>query len=450
MFLDDLPTAARAVANGLVTSRALVEAALRRYDETEPSLHAFAWLDAERALRLADAADAALRDHVSAGARDARLGLLHGVPLGVKDIIDIAGIPAERGCAAFAGRVAERDAALVANLQRAGAILLGKTVTAELAYFHPGPTTNPYDATRTPGGSSMGSAAAVGAGVVPAAVGTQTNGSIIRPAAYCGVVGVKATHGRVPVEGVFPFAPTLDHPGPLARTVEGCAWLLAAMTGEPLESWWAPHEALVRGGRSRDAVPRFAALRTSEWDSAEEAMQARFQADVDRIATLGGPVEWPDPPEGLDDGPAILQTIMAYESVRTVAAAIAGSEAKVSAVALELFARGAKITDREYAAALAQRERLMVGFARWIEPYDAVLTPPAVGEAPARESTGSPRFCSRWTLLGVPAVTIPTGRGPHGLPLGLQLVGARGHDRRVLAAAAWVEARIGWRAEGPH
>ncbi len=431
MFLTDLPAAARALAGGLTTSRALVEAALRRYEETEPTLHAFAWLDAERAVRLADAADAA---------RDAGepTGLLHGVPIGVKDIIDTAGIPTERGSEAFAGRVPDRDATLVANLQAAGVIILGKTVTAELAYFHPGPTTNPFDATRTPGGSSMGSAAAVAAGVVPAAVGTQTNGSIIRPAAYCGVVGVKATHGRVPVEGVFPFAPTLDHPGPLARTVEGCAWLLAAMTAESLDRWWA---------QPSDRAPRFAALRTSEWDWAEDAMQARFQADVDRIATLGGPVEWPDPPAGLDEAPALLQTIMAYESVRTVAAAIAGSESKVSGVALELFARGAAIPEREYAAALFERDRLIREFARWIEPYDAVLSPPAVGEAPSSETTGSPRFCSRWSLLGVPAVTIPTGRGPHGLPLGLQLVGARGDDRRVIGAAAWVEKRIGWRAE---
>ena len=431
MFLTDLPAAARALAHGLTTSRALVEAALRRYGETQPTLHAFAWLDADRALRLADDAD---RRTAARG----QIGPLHGVPIGVKDIVDVAGLPAERGSAVFAGRVAERDAALVANLRHAGAIVLGKTITAELAYYHPGPTTNPHDASRTPGGSSMGSAAAVAAGIVPAAVGTQTNGSIIRPAAYCGITGLKPSHDRVPVDGVFPFAPTLDHPGALARTVEGCAWLLAAMCAEPLTDWWAPS----------DAVPRFAALRTSEWEDAEHGMRARFQADVDRIATLGGPVEWPDPPDGLDDGPAILQTIMAYESARTVALAIAGHEAQVSAVALELFARGAAVPEREYRAALAQRDRLIAEYTRWVAPYDAILTPPAVGEAPSRETTGSPRFCSRWTLLGAPAVTIPTGRGPHGLPLGLQLVGAPGDDRRVIVAAAWVEARIGWRAEG--
>ena len=426
MFLNDLPAAARAVAQGLVTSRALVEAALRRYDETEPTLHAFAWLDRDRALGLADAADARR-------ATGARLGPLHGVPVGVKDIIDIAGIPAERGSPVFAGRVPEQNAALVTNLLATGAIILGKTVTAELAYFHPGPTTNPHDQKRTPGGSSMGSAASVAAGVVPAAVGTQTNGSIIRPAAYCGVVGVKPTHGSVPVEGVFPFAPTLDHPGAIARTVEGCAWLLAGMTGEPLDTWWS----------GEVSTPRFAALRTSEWEGAEESMRARFQADVDAIATQTDPIEWPDPPRGLDAGPEVLGTIMAYEAVRNVGAAVRGHEDKVSKIARELLDRGAAITDAEYRAALAERKRLVTEYVRWIAPYDAVLTPPAFGEAPARATTGSPRFCSRWTLLGAPAVTVPTGRGPHGLPLGIQLVGAPGEDRRVIAAAAWVEGRIG-------
>ena len=425
MFLTDLPAAARAVASGLVTSRALVEAALRRYDETEPAIHAFAWLDRERALARADAADRRV-------AQRGPLGLLHGVPVGVKDIIDTAGIPTERGCAAFAGRVAERDAALVLHLERAGAIVLGKTVTSELAYFHPGPTRNPHDHSRTPGGSSMGSAASVAAGVVPGAVGTQTNGSVIRPAAFCGVVGVKPTHGRVPLDGVFPFAPTLDHPGPFARTAEGCAWLLAGMTGEPLDSWWV----------AREATPRFAALRTSDWDSADDAMRARFQADVDAIASHGGPVEWPEPPRGLDTGPQVLATIMAYESVRTVAASVAGREDRVSAVALALFERGRAISDAAYREALEERERLRAAYAAWVAPYDAVLTPPALGEAPTPETTGDPRFCSRWSLLGVPAATVPTGRGPHGLPLGLQLVGGEGEDARLLAAAAWVEARI--------
>lgn len=423
MLADDIPSLAQALATGEATSRGLVEAVLRRYDEVEPTIRAFAWLDRERALALADAAD----DRRGSGAR---LGLLHGIPVGVKDIIDTAGIPTERGSSVFEGRVPDRDAALVTNLVTAGAIVIGKTVTSELAFYHPGPTRNPHDPERTSGGSSMGSAAAVGAGVIPGAVGSQTNGSIIRPAAFCGVVGVKATHGRVPVEGVFPFAPTLDHPGPMARTVEGCAWLLAAMTATPLEDWWD-------GDTGR--TPRFAALRTADWERADDAMRERFQGDVDHIASLGGPVAWPAPPDGLDAGVELLATIMAYESARTIGLAIRGQESKVSRIARDLFERGANIPDSTYEAALAERQRLRTAFEEWIAPYDAVLTPPALGEAPPRATTGDPRFCSRWSLLGVPAVTIPTGRGPNGLPLGLQLVGGRGQDRTVLRAAAWVE-----------
>ncbi|HET8569322.1 MAG TPA: amidase [Candidatus Limnocylindria bacterium] len=420
--LRDLPSLAAAISQRRLLSRAAVEAALSRYDETEPRVHAFAWLDGERALRLADEAD-----------RTPARGPLHGVPIGVKDIVDTAGIPTENGSVLFRGRVPDRDAALVTNLVRSGAIVLGKTVTAELAFYGPGPTLNPHDAGRTPGGSSMGSAAGVAAGVLTAAVGTQTNGSIIRPAAYCGVVGYKPTHGTVPVEGVFPFAPTLDHPGAIATTVEGCAWLVAAMAGLPLWRLWAEASA---------ETPRFAALRTSEWDAAEDAMRARFQADVDALAAAGGPIEWPAPPDGLDTGPDVLLTIMSYESAHTVAPHVARDPDAVTDVAREFFANASAVGEREYREALRERDRLIDAFERWVRPFDAVLTPPAFGEAPTPETTGSPRFCSRWSLLGAPAVTIPTGRGPHGLPLGLQLVGARGDDRRLLAAAAWAEARI--------
>ena len=373
--LTDLPSLSRAIAQRRLSSRAAVEAALRRYDETEPEIHAFAWLDRERALRLADEAD-----------RAKPRGPLHGVPVGVKDIVDTAGIPTENGSVLFTGRVPDKDALLVTNLVRSGAIVLGKTVTAELAFYGPGPTRNPHDTGRTPGGSSMGSAAAVAAGVLTAAVGSQTNGSIIRPAAYCGVAGFKPTHGTVPVDGVFPFAPTLDHPGAIATTVEGCAWLVAAMAALPLWRLWA--EPAVE-------TPRFAALRTSEWDAAEEAMQARFQADVDALALAGGPIEWPAPPDGLDAGPDVLLTIMSYESARTVAPHVARDPDAVSDVAREFFAKASTVGEREYRDAIRERDRLIDAFERWLRPYDALLTPPTFGEAPTPETTGSPRFCSR-------------------------------------------------------
>ena len=235
-----------------------VEASVRRFGETEPRLHAFVHFDAENSL-LMDAALIATR----------ATGPLVRVPIGVKDIVDTAGAPTERGSALYAGRIAERDAEVVRNLRAAGAVIVGKTVTAELAFYHPGETLNPWDLSRTPGGSSMGSAAAVAAGVVPMAVGTQTNGSIIRPAAFCGVVGFKPTAGRLSREGVFEFSRTLDHVGGFARSVHDVARLIAAMAGEELARWWS----------GDSTTPKLAALLTSEWDRADDAARDRFQAD---------------------------------------------------------------------------------------------------------------------------------------------------------------------------
>jgi Asp-tRNA(Asn)/Glu-tRNA(Gln) amidotransferase A subunit family amidase len=332
--------------------------------------------------------------------------------------------------------VPDRSAAAVEALEAAGAIVIGKTVTTELAFYEPGPTRNPHDASRTPGGSSMGSAAAVGAGIVPGAIGSQTNGSVIRPAAYCGVVGVKPTYGRLPLDGAMPFAPTLDHVGTFTRTVEGAAWLCAAITHTRVEEVW---------GGVPDEPRRFAAIRTKDWDKASEPMRARFQQAIDSLATAGRPIEWPALPSGLDDAVPVLRTIMARESVGTIGAAIARDPSKASAVARALVAEGEAIRDDVYRAALRERDRLIAAFSGWASAYDAVLTLATTGEAPTPETTGDPVFCTRWSLVGAPAVTIPAGRGPSGLPLGVQLVGAPGDDRRLFAAAAWAQRVLsGW------
>jgi Asp-tRNA(Asn)/Glu-tRNA(Gln) amidotransferase A subunit family amidase len=399
----------------------MVEASIRRYGETEGRIRAFTRFDAEPALLL----EAAL------GASGAA-GPLLGVPVGVKDIFDSAGAPTERGSALYAGRIAERDADVVRNLRAAGALIIGKTVTAELAFYHPGPTRNPWDVSRTPGGSSMGSAAAVAAGVVPMAVGSQTNGSVIRPAAFCGVVGFKPTAGRVPRGGMFEFSRTLDQVGGFARSARDVASLTAAMSGADLSRWWSDD----RG------TPKLAAVRTSEWERADDAARERFQADVDRLAAAGGPIEWPAPPAGLDAAPAILRTIMLFEAARALSRDLAGREELVSETARAALAEGAAIREDAYTGAIGERDRLIAAFADWAAKYDAILTPPAIGEAPTPETTGDPRFCSRWSLLGAPAIVIPSGLGPHRLPLGLQLVAAPGDDRRLLAAAAWCEERL--------
>ncbi|MGH2450974.1 MAG: amidase [Candidatus Limnocylindria bacterium] len=407
-----------------------MEACLARYEALEPTLRAFTWLDADRARRLAREADA----RVAAGES---VGPLHGVPIAVKDIFDTAGIPTEMGSPLFRGRVPSESAQAVRRLESAGAIVVGKTVTAQLAHYHPGPTRNPFDPERTPGGSSMGSAAAVGAGIVPAAVGSQTNGSVIRPAAFCGVVGLKPTSGRLPLDGVFAFAPTLDHAGVLTTTVESAALVAAAMAHEPAARWWGP--------AADPAPPRLAAVRTREWEHASDAMRRRFEADVDLLASVGRAVEWPALPEGLEDAVPVLTVIMKVESFRGFGALVAARPEEVAPVTRDFVLEGGRIPDHEYRAAIVERERLVASFAPFASRYDAILTPPAAGEAPARDTTGDPRFCSRWTLVGAPAITIPTGRGPAGLPLGLQLVGAAGDDRRLLAAAAWAERCVGWR-----
>ena len=419
----DLVALADALARGELLSRDLVDRALAQYEATEARLHAFAWLDADRARRLARESDERRRNGAAAGP-------LEGIPIGVKDIFDTAGIPTENGSALFRGRVPDRSAAAVRAAEQAGAIVLGKTVTAELAYLTPGPTRNPWDLSRTPGGSSMGSAAAVAAGVVPAAIGSQTNGSTIRPAAFCGVVGFKPTVGRISLEGAFEFSRTLDHAGVFARTVRSAGLFAAILAGDA--------ERAPRADAAR--VPRLAAVRTAEWEHASDAMRERFQADLDALAAAGGPVEWPAPPPILDDAQRILRTVMLYEAAHAVRPLVERKPQVVSALARERLAAGAEISDGEYAEAMRDRTALIRELARWAAPYDAILTPPTTGEAPAADTTGDPSFCSRWSLAGAPAITIPTGLGPHGLPLGLQLVAAPGEDDRLLAAAVWCEA----------
>jgi len=422
--LEDLGYAAEAIRRRELSSAELIEACLDRYAATEKALHAFAWLDPDRARRLARESDA----------REPR-GSLHGVPIGVKDIFDTAGIPTENGSALFRGRVPERSSDVVRALEAAGAIVVGKTVTAELAFLEPGPTRNPYDLERTPGGSSMGSAAAVAAGVIPGAIGSQTNGSTIRPGAFSGVVGFKPTGGRLSTAGALEFSKTLDQVGTFAGDVASVARLTAAVAGDALDEWWAS------SGPS-DRPPRLAAVRTADWDAADDAMRTRYQADVDELASEGGAIEWPSLPEGLDEAPRLIQTVMAYESARTIGPLGEARPGDVSEKARAFFARGRDTTALDYERTIRERLRLIAAFNAWAAPYDAILTIPTTGEAPGVETTGDPRFCSRWTFVGAPAVVIPTGLGPSGLPLGLQLVGARGSDRRLLGAAGWASALL--------
>jgi Asp-tRNA(Asn)/Glu-tRNA(Gln) amidotransferase A subunit family amidase len=395
-----------------------VRSCLERVSALEPSVRAFAWFDGERALRL-----------VGEGGD----GLLAGVPVGVKDLIDTAGIPTECGTPLLAGRVPEQSADLVVAVERAGAIVLGKTVTAELAFAAPGPTRNPWNLDRTPGGSSMGSAAGVAAGFFPLAIGTQTNSSVIMPAALCGVVGFKPSAGRHSLEGILSFSPTLDQVGCFARSSKGCGHLASALAEEPPELWLdeAPREP-----------PRLAIARTSDWEGAAPAVRERFDADVARLREAGAQVSEPPLPGGLDDARLVHRTIMAWEGATELGPLVETRRAAVSEVLRRFLAEGAALGRTRYKSALAERERLVEEFRNWAEGFDAVVTPAAPDEAPSREGTGDPRFCTRWTLVGAPAVVLRSGLGPQGLPIGLQLVGAPGQDARLLGVAQWAEAQL--------
>ena len=296
-FLHSVVAAADAIADGRLSASELIQASLRRYRELEPTVHAFAWLDEERAERLARERD-----------NEAPRGPLHGVPIGIKDIFDTAGIPTECGSELFVGRVPRRSATVVQRLESAGAIVLGKTVTAELAYYTPGPTRNPHDPSRTPGGSSQGSAAAVAGTVIPAAVGSQTNGSTIRPAAFCGVVGFKPTTGRIPTTGAMTFSTTLDQVGVFTRYVRDARLVAAVMAGTPVSQW--------KG--NRPARPRLAVVRTSDWSMAEDAAHERFEAAVVALADAGADVDDDPPPLVLDEAADVVGTLMAYEGARSV------------------------------------------------------------------------------------------------------------------------------------
>jgi Asp-tRNA(Asn)/Glu-tRNA(Gln) amidotransferase A subunit family amidase len=336
------------------------------------------------------------------------------------------------GSPAFAGHIPNASARVVERLAAQGGFVMGKTVTTECAFLTPGKTRNPWNPVHTPGGSSSGSAAAVAAGFVPAALGTQTNGSVIRPAAYCGVVGYKPTQGFIPIEGALTFSHTLDQPGLLTRSVADAAWLAAALTGEPalLSAEVAPHTG----------EPRLAAVRTPVWNQAEEHAQRNFADSVRTLRKAGATVEEVELPGSFESAHGAIRTIMAVESALNLEALALGHASDLSPTLRDFMAEGRNTGAVAYLKAMGVRLALKEALERFLEDYDAIITPPTTGEAPATlDQTGNPCFCSIWSLCGSPAVTIPVGLGPRGLPLGLQVAGRHGMDGRVLSVARWCE-----------
>jgi Asp-tRNA(Asn)/Glu-tRNA(Gln) amidotransferase A subunit family amidase len=392
----------------------LVNDCLRRIGLREPVIGAWAHIEPEFALAQAEAAD-------SARAAGQPLGPLHGIPVGIKDIIDTAGLPTECGTPAFVGRRPTVDAEIVQRLKAAGAIILGKTVTTELAFYGPGRTRNPRDPQRTPGGSSSGSAAAVADFHVPLAIGSQTAGSILRPASYCGVMGFKPTFGAIPLDGVIAQSPPLDTLGSYARSAADLALITAVLSGKPCDRPTLPNRPL-----------RLAFVKTPAWPQGDESMRSAFE----RLAADNGAIIHEVPlPSAFDDTGGLQRAVQFHDIAANYGPIVAKHADVVSDKLKEVIAEGRSVTDAEYRTARERREPLYGAIEPIFAAYDAILTPSAQGIAPlGLSSTGSPMFNFLWTYLGVPAISVPL-LAVDGLPLGVQLVGRRDGDAHLLAVA---------------
>ncbi len=430
--------AAAAIAAGELTSEELVRHCLDRIGEFEETVGAWIHLDPEHALAQARDADSERR----AGRPT---GPLHGVPVGIKDIFDTHDMPTEDGSVLHAGRTPGRDATAVALLRQAGAVIMGKTVTTEFAAYSPGKTANPHDPTRTPGGSSSGSAASVASYMVPLATGTQTNGSVIRPASFCGVYGYKPTHGLISRHRVLQLSRVLDHIGVFARTIEDIALMaeqLMAYDAQDPDMRPRARPALLAAQASEPPMPpRLAFVKTPMWDQAEDDTKAAFAELVDHLGGQAADVALPGAFENAVDWHG---TIMRADLARSLAPEYERGRDQLSDIMRGMIEEGQTVKAVDYNDAVGGIADLNGMLDEIFETYDAILTPAAPGEAPlGLEATGNAVFCTIWTLCGTPAISLPLLRGSNTMPMGVQLVGPRGDDARLLRTARWLAAQVG-------
>ena len=427
--------AARLIAEGTLSSEELVTACLERTRVLEPKVKAWTYLDEAHALAQARAADDLRRS-------GRPVGRLSGIPVGIKDVIDTADMPTENGTPLHKGRTPRADAAPVARLRAAGAVVMGKTVTTECAYFYPGKTCNPHNPEHTPGGSSSGSAAAVAAGMVPLALGTQTNGSVIRPASFCGVYGFKPTHGLIPRTGVLLLSRTLDHVGIFARSLQD-----VALAAEELAGWddgdpdTRPHARTPFGALANEEPPippMLGFLKTPHWDRADDDLKQGF---AELREALGDRVQEIELLPTAADAWSWQKTIMEAEMAVNFEREWLEGRDQLSKPLRALIERGREIRAIDYQKAIAGARAMQESFEElFTQEFDAILTPAALGGAPkGLASTGDPAFCTLWTLSGLPAITLPLLRGANGMPIGVQLIGRRHYDARLLRTARWVE-----------
>lgn len=406
---------------GEISSEELVVACLARIRAREDTVRAWQYLDEDAAIAEARKADGS-----------PRRGPLHGIPFAVKDIIDTADAPTAHGSPIYEGHRPTEDAACVTAMRDAGAVMMGKTVTTEFATFHPGKTRNPHDPTHTPGGSSSGSGAAVGDMMVPLAFGSQTAGSLIRPAAFCGAHGLKPSFGTVDMTGIKPLDPGLDHLGYMARGVDDLALYYDTVRGA------TPKPAADGLGRA----PRIGICRTHHWDLAQPETVTAVEDAAARFAALGAEVSDAALPDDFADLVPTLQTLLNVGLTESLGREWKEHRDQISDRLAEMIQAGLDCPKEDFLAALAHADDCRAQINGVFGDCDVFLAPSAPGEAPeGLEATGNPVFQVPWTLLRVPCVTVPFATGPGGLPVGIQFIGRQGDDDTVLAVAKWFDTR---------
>jgi Asp-tRNA(Asn)/Glu-tRNA(Gln) amidotransferase A subunit family amidase len=428
---------ARHIRDGEITSQEVIDACIERIQERESEVNAWIHFDPEFAR-----AQATKCDEIRAAGIP--LGPLHGVPVGVKDIFDTKDFPTENGTILSAGRTPDDDCAVVSRLKAAGAVIMGKTVTTEMAVYSPGKTANPHDVNRTPGGSSSGSAAAVACGMVPLAIGSQTNGSVIRPASFCGVVGFKPTHGRISRAGSLLLSRQLDHVGVFARSIEDAALLSDCLIGfdanDPDTKPAAAPQLQRIALKEPPIEPNFAFVKTPIWDQADPSTQTAFEELVEFLGPNCDEIPLADE---FENAHAHLRNIMYADLAKNLEHYSAMGHDQISEILRGMMDEGRQVKAVDYNTSVNKRAELNYAIKDICNDYDAIITPATLGEAPiGLEATGDPAFCTIWSYLGSPAITVPLMKGENGMPLGVQLVSVNGDDARLLRTAHWLVEEI--------
>ena len=438
--------AAGKILNGQITSIELTEACLERIRETDAGIGAWAFYDPELIREQAAEMDD-LRQ------RGRPVGPLHGVPVGIKDVFDTGDMPTAWGVDQFANRQPKSDATIISKLREAGAVIMGKTVTTELALAGSSDTHNPHNSERTPGGSSAGSAASVAAGHVPVAIGSQTNGSTIRPASFCGVYGFKPSRGIISRQGCLQTCPTLDQAGVLGRSLEDVALLCDVLAGydpaDPL-THTRPKPRMLSGCRAEPPVePCFAWFDLPFYDQLSDAIRQGLDELMD---TLGDRVERFPAPHSFNDVVSHHQTIHEYEFCKFLEDNPKAKPDQLHDTLIPVLERARRITSEDYNLALDMVAGAEAYFAAFFNDYDAIIAPSTLGEAPMLENgTGDPICSTIWTFAGLPCISLPWLEGDSGLPAGVQLIGSTEEDDRLLRTAAWLEGTLSASAEdGAH